>query len=286
MIMNCDELTITEQCDLLGVSRSTHYYEAITEPEQNLELMRRIDELFTDNPSWGSRKIRDRLRIEGHTVNRKRIQRLMRIMNIEGITLKRNTSKSDPKAGIYPYLLRGMDITHSNQVWCADITYIRLRHGFVYLCAILDWSSRKVLSWELSTTMDKHFCINTLERARRRYGSPAIFNTDQGCQFTSASFVGPLLEDGIRVSMDGKNRAIDNIIVERFWRSVKYDEVYLKDYSDVDECRLSLSNYIEKYNSFRPHQSLYGLTPDSVYNAGLRSIVDGPGQPNFLEKAS
>jgi len=277
---------VREQCRLLEVPRSTVYYTAKGETEENQMLMRRIDELYTENPAWGSRKIRDRLRLEGHQVNRKRVQRLMRLMAIEAIYPKRDTSRPDPKAGIYPYLLHGLDICHANQVWCADITYIRLKHGFVYLCAILDWYSRKVLAWELSTTMNKYSCIAALERAIREYGTPAIFNTDQGAQFTSSGFTGILKEEKIRVSMDGKNRALDNIVVERFWRSLKYEEVYLKDYADVNECRLSITNYIESYNSFRPHQSLDHVVPNTVYESGLRSLIDFGDQPNFLEKVS
>jgi len=279
-------IPVTTQCSLLSISRSTTYYVTKGESEENQELMRRIDEVYTENPSWGSRKIRDRLRLEGHQVNRKRIQRLMRLMGIEAVYPKRDISRPDPKAGIYPYLLRGIEISHANQVWCADITYIRLRHGFVYLCAILDWYSRKVLSWELSTTMDKHFCIVALERAMRAYGAPCIFNTDQGAQFTSPSFTTLLDEAGIRISMDGKNRALDNIVVERFWRSLKYEEVYLKDYSDVNECRLSIGNYIANYNSFRPHQSLDHVVPDTVYESGLRSLVDKTDHAKILKNVS
>lgn len=279
-------IPVTKQCSLLSIPRSTAYYALKGESEENQKLMRRIDELYTENPAWGSRKIRDRLRLEGHPVNRKRVQRLMRLMAIEAIYPKRDTSRPDPKAGIYPYLLRGLEISHANQVWCADITYIRLKHGFVYLCAILDWYSRKVLSWELSTTMDKHFCIAALERAMRTYGVPAIFNTDQGAQFTSPSFIGVLKDADVRISMDGKNRAIDNIVVERFWRSLKYEEVYLKDYADVNECKLSICNYVDNYNSFRPHQSLGHVVPDTVYESGLRSLVDEIDHANFLKNVS
>jgi len=229
--------------------------------------------LYTDNPSWGSRKMRDRLRLEGNLVNRKRIQRLMRVMGIEAIYPKRDTSKPDAKMGVYPYLLRGFDISHSNLVWCADITYIRLKHGFVYLFAIMDWYSRKILSWELSTTMDKHFCISTLERALRIYGDPAIFNTDQGSQFTSPAFTSVLEGKKIRISMDGKGRASDNIMIERFWRTLKYEEVYLKDYEDVKECRKELDLFILKYNSFRPHSTQEGQVPDTIYYGGLTSLV-------------
>lgn len=274
-----------EQCDLIDLARSSYYYQRRGETEENLELMRRIDELYTENPSWGSRKIRDRLRNEGHRVNRKRIQRLMRLMGIEALYPKKDTSRANAQDGMYPYLLSGMEIAHANHVWCADITYIRLTHGFVYLVAIMDWYSRKVLSWEVSMTMDMHFCLSALEHALNVYGIPAIFNTDQGSQFTSPAFTGRLLEEGIRISNDGRKRALDNIVVERFWRSLKYEEVYLMDYANVNECRIRIDDYIRKYNSFRPHQTLLGQTPDSVYESGLRSIVDAD-QAYFVKNVS
>ncbi len=231
--------------------------------------MRRIDELFLDNPTWGSRQMRNRLRLEfkDRKINRKRIQRLMGIMGLEVLYPRRNMSTPHPGHKIYPYLLRGVDINKSDMVWCTDITYIRLTHGFVYLVAVLDWYSRKVLSWEISNTIDVHFCVSALERAMRKYGKPEIFNTDQGSQFTSEKFTGKLLKENIRISMDGKGRALDNVIVERFWRSLKYDEVYLKDYNNMKECREGISAYIEKYNSFRPHSSVGGITPDMAYQA-------------------
>ncbi len=268
------ELSITEQCALVELHRSTYYYGAQGETEENLMYMRRIDELYTDNPAWGSRKMRDRLREEGHDVNRKRIQRLMRLMGIQALYPKGTTSRPNPEAGIHPYLLVGMEIVHANQMWCTDITYIRLKHGFAYLVAIMDWYSRKILSWELSITMDKLFCLSALDHALNRYGAPAIFNSDQGSQFTSPAFTQKLSDAGIRISTDGKKRALDTIMIERFWRSLKYEEIYLMEYADVNECRSRINDYIVKYNSFRPHQSLFGKTPDSVYGAGLRSIVD------------
>ena len=262
-----EPLSISEQCRLLAISRSSYYYEPTGESAVNLAIMRRIDELYTDSPSWGSRKMRDRLILDGKKVNRKRIQRLMRLMGIETLYPKKRLSTPHPEHRIYPYLLKGLVIDRPNQVWCTDITYIRLRHGFVYLVAVLDWYSRKVLSWELSTTLDSHFCLSALDDAIRRFGTPEIFNTDQGCQFTSEAFVGKLESAGIRVSMDGKGRATDNIIVERFWRSLKYDEVYLKEYDSVIECRENLRRYIDKYNNFRPHESLGGYTPSMAYAA-------------------
>jgi putative transposase len=262
-----DTICISEQCRLLGVSRSSYYYEPTAETEENLEIMRRMDEIYMDHPSWGSRKMRDRLTLEGKTVNRKRIQRLMRLMGIEAIYPKKNLSKPNLEHKVYPYLLRGLTIDRPNQVWCTDITYIRLQHGFVYLVAVLDWYSRKVLSWSISTTLDSHFCIDALDEALRHYGKPDIFNTDQGSQFTSKAFTDRLSTEGIRISMDGKGRASDNIIVERFWRSLKYEEVYLKEYESVVECRKSVQWYIDKYNNFRPHASLDGHTPSMAYAA-------------------
>lgn len=261
------ELSISEQCRILGVSRSGYYYEPLGETEENLALMRRIDELYTDNPSWGSRQMRNRMRLEGHKVNRKRVQRLMRLMGVEALYPKRNLSRPHPEHKVYPYLLRGIDIKRPDQVWCADITYIRLRHGFVYLVVVMDWYSRKVLSWELSNTMDEWFCVQALETAMRRFGKPDIFNTDQGSQFTGLAFTGVLNEAGIRISMDGKGRALDNVVVERFWRSLKYEEVYLKEYESMVECRKGIADYILKYNNFRPHSTVGKVTPDMAYNA-------------------
>lgn len=229
--------------------------------------MRRIDELYMDNPSWGSRQIRDRLILEGNKVNRKRVQRLMRLMGIEALYPKKNLSRPHPDHKIYPYLLRGMDINVPNKVWCADITYIRLKHGFGYLVAILDWYSRKVLSWELSNTLDEWFCVSALESAFRHFGKPEIFNTDQGSQFTGKDFTQALKDHEVKISMDGKGRALDNVIVERFWRSLKYEEVYLREYESMVECRKSIGEYILKYNSFRPHSSVNGVTPDMAYHA-------------------
>ncbi len=260
-------LSIAEQCRILGVSRSGYYYEPIGESEENLNLMRRIDELYTDNPAWGSRQMRNRLRLEGLTVNRKRIQRLMRLMGIEALYPKKNLSRPHPDHKIYPYLLRGLAIDRPNQVWCADITYIRLKHGFVYLMAVMDWYSRKVLSWELSNTMDEWFCVNALETALRKFGKPEIFNTDQGSQFTGRAFSGVLQNAEIRISMDGKGRALDNVVVERFWRSLKYEEVYIKDYNSMTECRKGIAEYITKYNGFRPHSAVGAVTPDTAYHA-------------------
>lgn len=260
-------ISISEQCRILNIPRSTYYYMGKDESAENLEYMKRIDELYLDNPTWGSRSMRDRLRLEypGRKINRKRIQRLMRLMGIEAIYPKKNLSRPHPGHKIYPYLLRGLCIDRPNMVWCADITYIRLKHGFVYLVAIMDWYSRKVLSWEISNTLDAHFCVAALKNAIAIYGKPEIFNTDQGSQFTGNLFTSVLIGNGIKISMDGKGRAVDNIVIERFWRSLKYDEVYLKDYNNVPECREGIGRYIQKYNSFRPHSSLGGITPDMAY---------------------
>jgi putative transposase len=252
---------------MLDISRSAYYYEPKGESEENLNIMKRIDELYLENPTWGSRKMRDRLRLEGWKVNRKRIQRLMRLMGIEVLYPKPKLSRPHPSHRVYPYLLRGLEINQPDMVWCADITYIRLRHGFVYMVAILDWYSRKVLSWELSNTLDAHFCVSALDTAIKRYGNPEIFNTDQGAQFTSDEFIGKLQSNTIRISMDGRGRALDNIVVERFWRSLKYEEVYIKDYNDMIECRKGIARYIESYNSFRPHSSVGAITPDMAYHA-------------------
>ena len=227
--------------------------------------MRLIDEEYTRHPFYGSRKMRDFLNRQGHNISRKRIQRLMRQMGIQSVAPKPNTSKGHPEHKIYPYLLRGIDINYPDQVWCSDITYIRLAGGFVYLTAVMDWYSRYVLSWELSVSMDREFCISALQRALRLHDKPKIFNTDQGSQYTSDDFTAILKDEGVKISMDGKGRAMDNIFVERLWRSVKYEEVYLKEYQSVGELRRALKRYFEFYNNERPHQSFGGQTPAEVY---------------------
>jgi len=261
-----EKLTISKQCQLLNLSRSGYYYNNREESRINLDLMNRIDEIYTSHPTWGSRKMRDFLRNEGYRINRKRLQRLMRKMGIMVIYPRKKLSTPHPDHKIYPYLLRGLNISHPNHVWCTDITYIRLNHGFVYLVAIMDWYSRKILSWELSVTIDKYFCMSTLESAIRRYGSPEIFNSDQGSQFTSPSFTKILKENDIKISMDGRGRALDNVVIERFWRTLKYDEVYLKEYESVIDARTQISAYIDVYNSKRPHASLGGKAPNSTYD--------------------
>ncbi len=261
------QLSVARQCELIGLSRSSYYRqdEVGTEAEENLALMRLIDEEYTRHPFYGSRKLRDWLRRQGYPVNRKRVQRLMRRMGLVSIAPKPNTSLAVKAHKVYPYLLRGLEIDHPNQVWCSDITYIRLPRGFVYLTAVMDWHSRYVLSWEVSVTMEEDFCVSALEGALRRHGRPQIFNTDQGAQYTGEAFTGTLKRQGIRISMDGKGRCTDNIMIERLWRSVKYEEIYLKEYETVSALIHALKRYFRFYNEQRPHQSLDGRTPAEAY---------------------
>jgi putative transposase len=264
MIDRNDPLPVTRQCQLLSLSRSTVYYRPKGSSYEDLRLMRRIDEMHLERPFYGSRRIRDWLWEEGHDINRKRVQRLMRQMGIAALYPKKGTSHPGKGHKIYPYLLRGLEINRPNQVYCADITYIPMARGFVYLVVVMDWYSRKVLSWRLSNTMDSYFCLDALEEALGRYGAPEIFNTDQGAQFTSEAFTGVLKGHGIRISMDGKGRWVDNVFVERLWRSVKYEAVYLRAYESVTEARSRIGGYFRFYNSERKHQSL-GSTPDQAY---------------------
>ena len=258
-------LSVLRQCELLGLPRSTYYYVAQGETSENLSLMRLIDEKYTEVPFYGSRKMMIWLREIGHCVNRKRVQRLMRKMALEAIYPKPRLSQRHPQHHVYPYLLRGVRIERRNQVWSSDITYIRVVGGFLYLTAIIDWYSRYVLSWELSNTLEADFCVGALERALQKYGVPEIFNTDQGAQFTSSDFTEVLLERGVKISMDGRGRALDNIFVERLWRSVKYEEVYLNDYSTGNDAYRGLDRYFAFYNEKRHHQALDYLTPRAVY---------------------
>lgn len=259
---------------MIGLSRASYYYKAVSETEEkyNLLLMRLIDEQFTKTPFYGTRRITAFLNRQGYKINRKRVRRLMELMGLEAIYPKPNISKGLKEHKKYPYLLRGIEITHPNQVWSTDITYIRLKQGFIYLTAIIDWHSRYVLSWEISTTLDKDFCIKALEHALES-GKPAIFNTDQGTQFTSLEFTGRLEDAGIKISMDGRGRALDNIFVERLWRSVKYEEVYIKDYRDVREAKAELGNYFKFYNAERLHQSCGGFIALSIMQHQLRFIL-------------
>ena len=263
-------MSMTKQLKALGLSRSSYYYKERPMSDFNLMLMKRIDEIYTESPDYGSRMICKILRREFQSVkriNRKRIQNLMRIMGIQAIFPGKNLSK--PGKGsehkIYPYLLRNRSITRPNEVWSVDITYIRLEHGFVYLVAIMDWFSRRILSWEVSTSMDKGFCISALNRAIRLYGTPEIFNSDQGAQFTARDFQKILIKNHVKISMDGKGRALDNVVIERFWRTLKYGEIYLKEYSNPIEAVEGIGKYIDKYNSRRPHTSLNDKTPDEAY---------------------
>jgi putative transposase len=264
MIDRGHDLPLGRQAELLGLSRSTLYYEPRAVPAAELAIMRRIDELHLDYPFAGSRMLRDLLRGEGVVIGRDLVATLMRRMGIEAIYCKPNT-KAALGHKIYPYLLRGLAIERPNQVWSADITYIPMARGFVYLAAVVDWFSRRVLSWRLSITMDVAFCLEAVEEALARYGRPEIFNTDQGSQFTSAAFTGLLLENAIAVSMDGRGAWRDNVFVERLWRSVKYEEVYLRAYDSVGEARASLSRYFIFYNTKRPHSSLDARTPECFY---------------------
>ena len=257
------QVPIYRQCELVGLARSSYYYELL-EDEYNEALMKLIDAIYTKHPFLGSRKITELLRVMGHVVNRKRISRLMGVMGLEAVYPKKRTSIPDSEARKYPYLLAEVKVERPDQVWATDITYIRMRRGFAYLAAIMDWFSRYVLSWRLSVFIDAAFCVEALEAALAR-GRPEIFNSDQGSQFTSEAFTGRLTDSGIAISMDGRGRFYDNIFVERLWRSVKYEEVYLKDYADVWEAERELAAYFRFYNEERPHQALEYRTPGQVY---------------------
>lgn len=265
MVDRKEPLPVSRQCALLDLPRSTFYHTPEPVTDEELKLMALIDRCHLTHPFYGSRRIRDWLEDQGYTVNRKRVQRLMRTMGLEALYPKRNLSLANQTHKIYPYLLRNLTIDRPNQVWATDITFIPMAHGFVYLVAVMDWYSRRVLSWRVSNTLDTSFCIEALEEAIESYGAPAIFNTDQGSQFTSEDFSGVLKKNGIHISMDGKGRWVDNVFVERLWRSVKYEEVYLKAYDDIRSARVSLGKYFEFYNSGRRHQSLDRQTPNQVY---------------------
>ena len=269
MIDRANALPVTRQCQLLNLNRSSVYYQPTGVSDEDLQLMRRIDEMHLKRPFYGSRRIRDWLQDEGFAVNRKRVQRLMRQMGITALYQKTNTSRPGKGHKIYPYLLRGLEIDRANQVWAADICYVPMARGFVYLVAIMDWYSRKVLAWRVSNTMDADFCVEALEEALRHHGAPEIFNTDQGAQFTSEAFTDALKAAGIRISMDGKGRWVDNVFVERLWRSLKYEEVYLKAYETVAEARQGMANYFRFYNRERRHQGLNRQTPDQVYEGSM-----------------
>ena len=261
-------LSIRRQCELLEVSRSTYYHEPAGESPENLELMRIIDEQHLRCPFFGRRQMTNWLRLQGYKVNEKRVRRLMSLMGLEAVFPRRKTTIPNREHRIYPYLLRGVDVVRPNQVWSSDITYIPMSEGFMYLTAVIDWYSRHVLSWELSNTMDGSFCVEALLGAFECSShKPQIFNTDQGAQFTSLAFTSELESRNVQISMDGKGRALDNVFIERLWRTVKYEEVYLKSYDNVAELRSSLANYFDFYCNERPHQALAGQTPASVYKA-------------------
>ena len=269
MIDRNHELPVTQQCRILRLARSTAYYQVKPVSAEDLALMRRIDELHLEFPFAGARMLRDMLKRDGYTAGRRRVARLMKRMGIEALYRKPNLSRRHAAHPVYPYQQRHLPVERPNQVWATDITYIPMRRGFIYLVAIVDWYSRRVLAWRLSNTLTTDFCLDALHEALSRYGCPEIFNTDQGSQFTSSEFTGALLAHSIRISMDGKGCWRDNVFVERLWKSVKYEEVYLKAYDSVSEARTNLARYFDFYNTRRPHQSLDGKTPDEFYFAGL-----------------
>jgi putative transposase len=267
------KLSIVRQCDLLGLARASYYHQPEPESNENLRLMRVIDETYLAYPCFGSRQMARWLRRQNYPVNRKRVQRLMRLMGLEAIYRKPNLSRKHPANPLYRYLLRRLKVERPNQVWAADITYIPIQGGFIYLCAVIDWYSRAVLAWELSNTLDAGFCARAVQRAMAQHGKPEIFNTDQGCQFTSTEFTQPLLAAGVKLSMDGKGRCLDNVFVERLWRTVKYEEIYLKSYRSQIEAETNLAAFFRFYNEQRPH-SVHDrdgrhFTPWEVYHRDL-----------------
>jgi len=269
-------LSVRQQCELMGISRGVYYYEPRPESAENLAILRRLDELHLDHPVYGSLRLSAQLRREGWEVNRKRVMRLMALMGIAAIYPQKATSQPGEGHQIYPYLLRGREITGPDQVWCADVTYIPMRYGFMYLVAVMDWWSRYVLAWGLSNTLEAAFCVwawrAALKNANR---APLISNTDQGSQFTSMAYVEAVEEAGTLVSMDGRGRCLDNVFVERLWRSVKYEDIYLRGYEGVPELERGLGHYFPFYNEQRPHQSLEYRTPAAVYHAGRRASNSG-----------
>ena len=275
-------LSLRRQCALLGVARSGVYRPREPANDNDAALMRRIDELFTAWPFLGSRRMTAMLRAEGVFVNRKRVQRLMRLMGITALGPKPRTSKPTHGHKIYPYLLRNLTIERANHVWAADITYIPIGRGFLYLVAIIDWASRAVLAWRLSNTMDVSFCLAALEEALAKFGKPEIFNTDQGSQFTSAAFTGALAEAGVAISMDGRGRWMDNVFIERLWRSLKYEDVYLKGYADGREAARGIAEWVAFYNDRRPHQALADRMPMAVW----REAIVGAGAVDMMDNAS
>ncbi len=268
------QMSICHQCELLDLNRSTYYLPPAIESGENLRLMRLIDEQYLKTPFYGSRRMTACLERAGEMVNRKRVQRLMRLMGLEGLFPGRRTTVAAPGVKAYPYLLRDRVLTRIDEVWSSDITYVPMRHGFMYLTAVIDWFSRYVLSWRLSNTLEGRFCLEALDEALTR-GRPEIFNTDQGSQFTSREYTGCLEEAGIAVSRDGRGRALDNVFVERLWRSVKYEDIYIKDYERVVELESGLRAYFRFYDEERPHQSLGYQTPGEIYRAGTQGRLSG-----------
>ena len=266
-----EKISVRRQCDLLDVCRSLFYYQPKGEPEENLRFMRIIDELHIEDPAAGSRRMKSYLERRGYgRLSRGRVSRLMRLMGIEAVYPRKRTTIAGGRSGIHPYRLKGLEIVRPNQVWCADITYIPLARGFMYLFCVMDWHSRKVLSWELSNTLDTDFCLCGLTKAVAASGTmPEIFNTDQGCQFTSDEWTGRLKELGIAISMDGKGRWLDNVVIERFWRSIKYEDIYLKSYENAWELERGIEAYIMRYNHERPHQSLGESVPEEIYKGAV-----------------
>jgi len=269
--VNHSKLSLARQCELVSIARSSYYYRPKSESEFNLELMRLIDEQYLKTPWYGSRQMRRYLRRQGHRVNRKRIRRLLRKMGLVAVAPAPNTSRRHPQHKVYPYLLRGLRITRPGQVWCADVTYIPMAHGFLYLVAIMDWCSRRVLSWRLSNTLEADFCVEALQEALEKYGCPSIFNTDQGSQFTSADWIDELKANNIKPSMDGKGRWMDNVFIERLWRSLKYECVYLNAFDNMKDATEKLNFWIEYYNHERPHSSLNDQTPNEIYE-GIKPL--------------
>lgn len=265
--------SMRRQCELIGVNRSSLYYEPVEPDAEQLAVMRRMDELHLQHPAFGSRMLAQMLKGQGEVINRKRVQRLMQLMGLESVAPKPNTSKPAPEHPVYPYLLRKLAIVRVNQVWAADITYIPMARGFAYLAAVIDWLSRRVLAWRLSNTLETTFCVDALHEALARFGQPEIFNTDQGAQFTSDDFTSVLLDRGVKVSMDGKGRCIDNVFVERLWRSLKYEEVYLHPYDNLVEARVGIGRYLTFFNDERPHSALGYQTPARFYNELLREAA-------------
>lgn len=265
--------SVRRQCELVAVNRSSLYYTPVQTDDEELALMRRIDELHLKHPFFGSRMMTQTLKMHGRLINRKRVQRLMRLMGLESMVPKPGTSSPSPEHPVYPYLLRTLTVSRVNHVWAADITYIPMERGFAYLVAIIDWYSRRVLAWRLSNTMETLFCLEALEEALSLFGAPEIFNTDQGAQFTADSFTRLLRARGIKISMDGKGRCIDNVFVERLWRSLKYEEVYLNPYDSMTEARLGIGRYFHFFNFERPHQALGYQTPGSFYDGLLLKVA-------------